>query len=101
MPAAADAQSLGRALCTATSNNLGVLPAIASLAVILLGVAATLGKLTWRRAILVMAGIAVMVGYSVIATTIAMSTDINGDGFVNSQDWTYLSGYWCTSLSLP
>lgn len=70
-PMTAHAQSFGPVLCSFLDNNMGVLSALASLAVILLGISATIGKISWRQAILVAVGISVMFGFVTIVTMIS------------------------------
>lgn len=67
----------------ANMSNGGVVPAIASIGVIMLGVGAILGKVSWGMAVLVAVGIAVIFGYGAIVTT------LGGAGCNNISTYTY------------
>jgi type IV secretory pathway VirB2 component (pilin) len=99
MPATAHAQTLGAALCGGIVSNMGVLSAVASLGVILIGVAATVGNVTWKQAILVATGIAVLFGASSIAFSIAGSVDLDGNGiWTAASDHAAVLANWCPGL---
>ena len=64
-------------LCGVISANMGsgkVGPAVASIAVIGLGVGASLGKVSWTSAVVVAVGIAVIFGYPTIVSDLSGGT---------------------------
>lgn len=93
----AHAQTLGQTLCGILSTNRAALSAIASLGIILLGIGATLGRITWKQALLVAIGIAALFGASAIAFSIASTTDVDGSGaWTLVADYSTVQSYWCS-----
>lgn len=66
VPTPAFGQSIGPALCAVIDNNIGILSAVASLGVIIVGIMATIGRVTWTQALLVITGISVLGAFIVI-----------------------------------
>jgi len=81
--------SMGARMCYFLLINSPVASAVASLGVILIGVAITLGKITWKQALLVLIGIVVMFYSWSISLMIA----------ANSYPSLAVSD-WCTAILL-
>lgn len=72
----ASASGMGKAICTIPLAviNTSIGRGIATLGIIIIGIMATLGRVTWTQAIVVGVGIAVIFGAASIASMIAMGS---------------------------
>jgi len=66
---------LGNAICTIPNSviNTSIGRGLATIGILILGIMATLGRITWTQAVVVGVGISVIFGAASVATMIAMN----------------------------
>ncbi len=80
--ATSSAAGLGNALCTIPSSviNTSIGRAIATIGILIIGIMATLGRITWTQAVVVGVGISVIFGAASLAAMISVNQGQNCSG---------------------